>query len=366
MNRTSARRLIAPSLATLALGLAVSGCGAGNESDSGNTSSDGLSGTLNGAGSSAQEAAFTAWRAAFQGENSGVTINYDPSGSGAGREQFIAGGVDFAGSDSYLDADELDASKEACNGQAALGVPSYISPIAVVYNLSGVDALQLSPATIAKIFNGSITTWDDAAIAADNPDVKLPGTKIAAVHRADDSGTTKNFTEYLAAASGGAWADEPDSVWPLKGGEAATGTSGVIDAIKNGQGTIGYADESQAQDVSVASIKVGDAYVAPTAEAAAKVVSVSPRAEGRHDGDIAIDVDRTTTEAGAYPLILVSYVIACPTYADAGKADMVKQFLTYVVSEDGQAKAAAAAGSAPLPAELSGEATDSLSVIAAK
>ena len=84
MNRTSFRRVVAPSIATLALGLAVTACGAGNENDANANTGSSLSGTLNGAGSSAQEAAFTAWRAAFQGENGDVTINYDPAGSGAG------------------------------------------------------------------------------------------------------------------------------------------------------------------------------------------------------------------------------------------------------------------------------------------
>lgn len=364
MNRTALRRIAAPGVAALALGLAVSACGAGNESGSSSDSS--LSGTLKGAGSSAQESAMDAWRAGFQKDNSGVTVNYDPSGSGAGVEQFNAGALDFAGSDAALDPEkgEVDAAKQRC-GANALEVPDYVSPIAVAYNLDGVDQLNLSAKTISAIFDGKITTWDDPAIKADNPDAKLPSTKISPVHRSDESGTTKNFTDYLEKAGEGAWSHPADKVWPIKSGEAANGTSGVIAAIKAGAGSIGYADESQVGDLSVASIKVGDAFVAPSAEGAAKALEVSPVDDTRTEGDLAIKVDRTTTEAGAYPLMLTSYLIACPTY-DKDKADLVKGFLKYVVSTNGQQEAADNAGSAPLPSTLQQKAEQIIDTISAK
>jgi phosphate transport system substrate-binding protein len=371
VNSTSIRagaKVALPLAATLVLGLALTGCGAANESGATAAQSDGptLSGTLDGAGSSAQEAVQGAWQSGFQTAHPDVTVNYDPVGSGGGREQFLAGGVDFAGSDSYLDDDELAASKEVCNGATAIEVPDYVSPIALVYNQEGVDDLRLSATTVAGIFDGKITTWDDDAIKAENPDADLPGDRIVPVHRSDDSGTTDNFTQYLSAAGEGAWTHEPDGLWPVKSGEGAQGTSGVIEAVTNGKGTIGYADESQAGDLSVASIKVGDAYVAPAADAASKVVDVSPRVEGRAENDLAIDVDRTTTEAGAYPLVLVSYVIACPTYDDAAKADLVKSYLTYVLGTTGQKAAAEAAGSAPLSTEFGKDAVAAVDAITAK
>jgi phosphate transport system substrate-binding protein len=364
VNRTALRRIAAPGVAALALGLAVSACGAANES--GNSSGSSLSGTLKGAGSSAQESAMDAWRAGFQKDNSGVTVNYDPSGSGAGVEQFNAGALDFAGSDAALDPEkgEVDAAKQRC-GANALEVPDYVSPIAVVYNLDGVDKLNLSAKTISAIFDGKITKWDDAAIKADNPDATLPGSAVTPVHRSDESGTTKNFTDYLEKAGEGAWSHPADKVWPIKSGEAANGTSGVIAAVKAGAGSIGYADESQVGDLSVASIKVGDAFVAPSAEGAAKALEVSPVDDTRTEGDLAIKVDRTTTEAGAYPLMLTSYLIACPTY-DKAKADLVKDFLKYVVSTDGQQQAADNAGSAPLPSSLQQKAEQIIDSISAK
>jgi phosphate transport system substrate-binding protein len=364
VNRTALRRIAAPGVAALALGFAVSACGAGNET--GSTSDSSLSGTLKGAGSSAQESAMDAWRAGFQSANKDVTVNYDPSGSGAGVEQFNAGALDFAGSDSALDPTkgEVDAAKERC-GANALEVPDYVSPIAVVYNLDGVDKLQLSAKTIGQIFDGKITKWDDAAIKAENPDADLPGTAITPVHRSDESGTTKNFTDYLEKAGDGGWSHPADKVWPIQSGEAANGTSGVIAAVKAGAGSVGYADESQVGDLSVASIKVGEEYVAPSAEGAAKALEVSPVDDTRTEGDLAVKVDRTTTESGAYPLMLTSYLIACPTY-DGDKADLVKAFLKYVVSTDGQLEAAHNAGSAPLPDTLQQKAEEIIDSISAK
>jgi phosphate transport system substrate-binding protein len=364
VNRTALRRIAAPGVAALALGLAVSACGAGNET--GSTSDSSLSGTLKGAGSSAQESAMDAWRAGFQSANKDVTVNYDPSGSGAGVEQFNAGALDFAGSDSALDPTkgEVDAAKERC-GANALEVPDYVSPIAVVYNLDGVDALQLSAKTIGQIFDGKITTWDDAAIKAENPDADLPSTAITPVHRSDESGTTKNFTDYLEKAGDGGWSHPADKVWPIQSGEAANGTSGVIAAVKAGAGSVGYADESQVGDLPVASIKVGEEYVAPSAEGAAKALEVSPLDDTRTEGDLAVKVDRTTTESGAYPLMLTSYLIACPTY-DGDKADLVKAFLKYVVSTEGQQEAADNAGSAPLPDTLRQKAEEIIDSISAK
>ncbi len=352
MNRNSLR-LTAPAVTALALAVTLSACGAANEGagSAGTDSSTSLTGTLNGAGSSAQEAAVGAWKAGFQSANPDVTVNYDPAGSGAGREQFIAGGVAFAGSDAYLAEDELTKASDRCGGDV-VEVPTYVSPIAVVYNLDGVDELNLDPATIGQIFEGKITTWDDPAIAKTNPDAKLPSGKITPVHRSDDSGTTKNFTEYLDQAGDGGWTGGVVETWPVKGGEAAEGTSGVVAAVKSGSGTIGYADESQAGDLGKAKVKVGASFTDPTPDAAAKTLDTATPVDGRAATDLAIDLDRMSTVKGVYPIVLASYMIACQTYDDAATADLVKGWLTYVTSSDGQSAAADAAGSAPLTEEF--------------
>jgi len=337
--------------AVLAAGsLALVACGGSDNPESGTPgASGGLTGTLAGAGASSQTSAVEAWSAGFQTANEGVTINYDPVGSGGGRDQFTAGGVDFAGSDRAMKAEELTAAAKRCApGARVVDLPIYISPIAIAFNLEGIETLNLKPATIAQIFNQKITNWNDAAIKADNPDAKLPDLAITPVNRSDDSGTTENFTDYLAVTAKADWPYEADGEWPVKGGEAANGTSGVVQAITAGNGAIGYADASQVADLGKVAVGVGSEFVEYTAEAAAAVVEGSPREEGRMEGDIAIEVARDTTSAEEYPVVLVSYALACTEYTDAAKGELVKAYLTYVASEEGQAAAAENAGSAPI------------------
>lgn len=356
----------------LAGSLALSACGAANEEtagggggSAGTGSSTELSGTLVGAGASSQQAAMQGWTAGYSGVQPGVTVNYDPVGSGGGREQFIAGGTDFAGSDAALDEEELAAAQERCAGGEVFELPNYISPIAVVHNVEGVEELNLSPAVLAGIFDQQITNWNDPAIAADNPGVTLPDLPITPVNRSDESGTTENFTEYLAAAAPEAWTYEPDGNWPVEGGEAAQGTSGVVSAVSGGNGTIGYADLSQAGDLGVANIGVGGEFVTPTPEAAAAVVENSERLEGRGQYDFAIEVARDTAESGNYPIVLVSYHIGCITYDDPEKAGLVADFMGYVISEEGQQAAAEAAGSAPISDALREQAQTAVDAITA-
>jgi phosphate transport system substrate-binding protein len=348
--------------------LALSACGASNESSSsaatgsGGSSAAQLSGTINGAGSSAQQAAMQGWNAGFNKQQPDVTVNYDPVGSGGGREQFVAGGIDFAGSDAALKDDQLTGAQNRCGGDV-IELPNYISAIAVVYNLPGVQDLELAPDTIAKIFRGQVTTWNDPAIAADNPGANLPSTAITPVHRGDDSGTTSNFTDYLNKAAPSVWTDKSAGTWPVQGGEAANGTSGVIQAVKAGEGAIGYADESQAGDLGKAGVKVGSGFVAPSAEAAAAVVENSKRVEGRGQYDFALTINRTPDSADQYPIVLVSYHIACTKYADQAKAQLVKSFLGYVISADGQQAAAQQAGSAPISDTLRQQAQTAVDAI---
>jgi phosphate transport system substrate-binding protein len=358
---------IAAGCAALAVGL--TGCGGdanGSTPDSTHSSGQSLSGDLNGAGSSAQTAAMQAWAAGFQGVHDDVTVNYDPVGSGGGREQFLAGGVDFAGSDSPHSDEEISQAATQCGGSDnVVEVPVYISPIAVIYNLDGIDDLQFSPDTLAGIFNQTITSWDDPAIAADNPGTSLPSTAISPVNRSDPSGTTKNFTQYLAAVSPTGWPNEASDTWPVDGGEAANGTSGVVQAVDGGAGTIGYADASQAGQLGIAKIKVGSSYVGPSADAAAAIVDESTQTPGRAANDLAYDIKRDSTAAGVYPIVLLSYQMACTEYDSAAKTDLVKAFLSYVVSAEGQSAAAANAGSAPISDALRADALAAIGTIGA-
>jgi phosphate transport system substrate-binding protein len=345
-------RLAAAGVASGAL-LLIAGCGAANEgAPSGGgagAAASQVSGTIAGAGATSQQAAMAAWIAGFSSVAPDATANYDPTGSGAGRTQFTAGAVQFAGTDAALDEEELRAAQQVCGGpDNVIQMPLYISPIAVIFNLGDIDSLQMSPSTIARIFNRQITRWNDPAIAADNPGVRLPATPITPVNRADESGTTESFTEYLAAAAGPDWPHEPDGNWPVQGGEAAQGTAGLVGAVQGGQGTIGYADESQAGELGQVRVRVGREYVGATAEAAAAVVEAATAVEGQGRYNFAVELDRDTTASGAYPIVLVSYTVACTRYQDAAVADTVRAFLTYIASPAGQQAASRNAGNAPI------------------
>ncbi len=359
-NKMRARRAL---IATLSLSVAGGfvGC-ATNEvetvpTDDAPAASAGtaLSGTLNTGGASTQTAAQEAWRAGFQSANPGVTVNYDPTGSGTGKQNFQQGGYLIAGTDAAYTATEAAGTFASCApGAALVELPVYISPIALGFNLEGVDQLNLDATTIASIFAGAITTWNDQAIADLNPDATLPDTTITPVHRSDSSGTSENFTDYLNKTAGSVWTWEASQEWPADlAGEAAEKTQGVRETVSSTNGAIGYLDASQAGDLGHVSIKVGDRFVAYSSEAAAAAVEKSPMESGRAAGDVVIALDRTLTDPGAYPMVLVSYAVACSQYADAADGALAKAYLTYVVSPEGQQAAAANAGSAPLSPTLS-------------
>ena len=277
------------------------------------------SGEIAGAGSTAQEAAQKAWIAEFENANGGATISYDGVGSGGGREKFISGGVAYAGSDTPLSESEGELGKaiKRCEPGELVEVPDYISPIAIIYNLPGVEELKLEPETLAKIFNQEIENWNDPEIAKENPGVELPETRIVPVNRSDESGTTENFTDYLSKVAPSVWTHEVSGDWPVKGGEAASGTSGVVEAVAAGEGAIGYADASQAGELGKALIKVGSTWAEPSAEAAAKVLDLSkedPELEQGQKNVIAFEIDRKTEASGVYPIILVSSLIGCTKY----------------------------------------------------
>ncbi|MCQ1946426.1 phosphate ABC transporter substrate-binding protein PstS [Arthrobacter sp. zg-Y1116] len=356
---------------SLVAALSLAACGTDSAAPSAaptaGSSESSVTGTLSGAGASSQDAAMQAWIAGFGAANPEASVQYSPDGSGAGREALLAGGVQFAGSDAYLDDEETAAAAEVCGPDGAIHVPVYISPIAVAFNLPGITDLNLDADTIAAIFRGEVTTWNDPAIAAQNEGVELPDTAITAVHRGDESGTTKNFTEYLAEAAPEKWTDKASGEWPagLPNGESASGTGGVISTVTSTEGGITYADASAAGSLGKVSVKVGDTYVPFSADAAALAVESSTpvTGEGRPEADMAMDLDRDTAESGAYPVVLVSYHVFCTSYEDQQTVDLVRAFGDYVVSDEGQAAASDAAGSAPLSESLRSKAETALESI---
>ena len=272
-----------------------------------------------------------------------------------GIKQFIAGQVDFAGSDSALKTEEKDGKIEAKDaetacGSAAWNLPMVTGPIAVSYNVKGVDKLTLTPEVTANIFAGKVTTWDDKSIAAINSGVTLPAEPIKVFFRSDESGTTENFTKYLKAAAPAAWTTEPGKKW-LGKGEGKEKSAGVAGAVKATEGGITYAEWSYAKDndLGIALIDNGAGAVELTGESVGKAVAAA-KSDGEGN-DLRLKLDYTTKEAGAYPILLVTYEIVCSKSKDPAKAAFTKAFLTHFASEETQ-KSLEEIGYAPLPDEV--------------
>ena len=322
----------------LTLGLAACGGGEG----------EGPAGTLEAAGASFPDAYYQAVIEDYlDTEAPDADITYDPSGSGTGKEKFKSDLVDFAGSDSLVE------EEDGIKADSFYYVPTVAAPITVPYNLPDVDKLQLSPDTIADIFQAEITKWDDPAIAKDNPDAKLPSTKITIAHRSDGSGTTSNFTTYLDEA-GDKWKlGAGDTVeWPKnsQGGEKNTG---VADIVKKTEGAIGYVDLADATELKLtaASVENKDGkFVEPTLEATTAAL------EGAKVNDDLSYNPLNAAGAETYPITAPTYLLLRTEYDDAEKGELVKSFAKYLLT-DGQ-KAAEKNNFAALPKELADKALD--------
>jgi phosphate transport system substrate-binding protein len=342
--------------------LALTACGSddtgggsnSSASSSANASSikcDDAKGQLLADGSSAQKNAIDAWVKQFTQACSGVQINYKGGGSGAGVTAFTQGQVAFAGSDSALKPEEVTASKSVCSGGQGIDLPMVGGPIALGYNVAGVDNLVLDAKTLALIFNDKITNWNDKAIKALNPDAKLPDLKIQAFHRSDESGTTDNFTKYLIASAKADWPYEGGKAWQAKGGQSAAGSSGVAQQVKQTNGAIGYFELSYVGDaVKPVSIDTGaSAPVEATVENATKAIA-DAKVVGT-GSDLSLQLNYATKADGAYPITLVTYEIVCDKGNKAATLPATKAFLRYIASEDGQ-NVLTANKYAPIPADI--------------
>lgn len=313
-------------------------------------------GTLNAEGSSAQKNAIEEVISQYTEKCADVTVNYNPTGSGAGIKQFTAGQVDFAGSDSALRTEardgvvEAEAAAKRCAGNPALNLPMVIGPVALAYNLDGVDGLVLDGPTAAKIFQGTVTTWNAPEIAALNPGANLPGAPIAVFFRSDESGTTENVTKYLAASGGGAWKGLPGKKWTGTGAGREK-SAGVAEGVKSTKNSLSYVEWSYAVDnkLGVARIDTGSGPVELTADSASKAVAAAKPARG--GSDLALKLDYATRTPGAYPIILVTYEIACSAGLPAEKTALVKSFLSHYAGTEAQA-VLGDLNYAPLPQQL--------------
>ena len=331
--------------------LALSACGSdknattasstasGTQSGSASAAADcGGKNTLSAEGSTAQQNAIAVFNQVWGQKCPGKNLSYNPTGSGAGVNQFIAGQVDFAGSDSPLSKDQPAEAAKRCADNPAWNLPLVFGPVALAYNLPGVDSVAVNGDVLAKIFTGAITTWNDPAIAALNGGVTLPDTKITPIYRSDSSGTTDNFQKYLTTAAPQSWTKGAGKEFQGGAGEGAQKSAGVVQAVQATPGAIGYAEKGFATQagLSMAAIDTGAGAVALTDDsAAAAIAGAKFAADGN---DLALDLDSIygTTAPGAYPLVLATYEIVCSKGYDAETAAAVKSFLS-VAANDGQA-----------------------------
>ncbi|MBZ4319118.1 phosphate ABC transporter substrate-binding protein PstS [Streptomyces huiliensis] len=362
LQRKNRLRAVAFGAIAVSGALVLTACGSDDNSDGGqggngtsktasNVKCEGK-GQLLASGSSAQKNAMDLWVKNFMAACKDIQINYKATGSGAGIQEFLQGKTAFAGSDSPLKPEEVAKSKDVVKGGQGINLPMVGGPIAIGYNLPGVDNLILDADTLAKIFDGKIEKWNDEAIAKLNKDAKLPDTKIQAFHRSDESGTTDNFTKYLKAAAGNSWPYAPAKAWAPKGGQAADGSAGVSSQVKQVQGAISYFELSYATANSIKTVKLNTGASAPVEASPDNASKAIAEAKITGTGkDLALKLNYTTKAEGAYPLTLVTYEIVGDKGNKADTLPAAKSFLTYIASEDGQS-VLKQLGYAPLPAEI--------------
>jgi phosphate transport system substrate-binding protein len=344
--------------AILVLGLVAAACGGGSSSGSGSGDGGGsFQGVpLTGAGSTFAAPIYQQWAKEFNGVESGAQVNYQAIGSGGGVDAFTKQTVDFGASDAPLQPDQ----QSALPGDA-IEFPTVLGGVAVAYHVKGIDTgLQLDGATIADIFLGNITTWNDQAIAQQNSGVTLPSTPIKVVHRSDDSGTTFVFTNWLSGESK-TWKSQVGAdttvQWPA--GEAGKdGSDGVAGYLSQTDGSIGYIsyDYVVANHLGAAAVKsdTGD-YVAP---------SVDSISAAGADLKLPITPDTNvlnSSATGAYPIASTTYVIIATAQTDRDKAQTLVDFFTWGLST-GQADASKL-NYAPLPSDVAQAALQELSKI---
>lgn len=303
-------------------------------------------------GSTAQQNAMSLFNRVWGQYCPGKGVSYNPTGSGAGREQFIAGHVDFAGADSPLVADQIGPAAKRCNGNPAWDLPLVFGPVALVYNLPDVPKLVLSSDVLARIFSGRITAWNDPILAALNPALALPDTKIAPVYRADSSGTTDNVQKYLTAAAPQSWTRGVGTEFQGGVGEGAMKSAGVISAVRAAPGAIGYVEKGFADQAHLpyAQIDTGNGVVSLTNDTAGKAVQAASFVADGNDLVLDLNPMYASQRPGSYPLVLATYEIVCSKGYDPDTSTAIKSFLG-VAAANGQA-GLPSAGYVPLPDKI--------------
>lgn len=279
-------------------------------------------------GASSQQNAMDYFNIKYQEAADGASLAYTASGSGSGRTNFVAGQVVFAGSDSPLSEDQVAPAAERCEGNDAWHLPFVIGPVAIAYNLEGVEDLNLSIPTVAKIFNGEISNWNDETIAAENEGVDLPDLDISVVYRAEESGTSDNFQNFLLAAAPEDW-DTEGQQFPSAVGAGANGSNGVATEVSKIQGAITYVESGFAtqQNLGIANLDFGAGPVELTTESVGVALDALEFETEGNDMVVNSDALFSQNQEGSYPLILTTYEIVCSAGYDEETSAMVKDFL---------------------------------------
>jgi phosphate transport system substrate-binding protein len=277
----------------------------------------------------------------------GINIAYQGTGSGAGRNAYVAGTNDFGASDVAFPAAEIDKAK----AKPFVYIPVAIGGIAVIYKAGTITDLKLSGPTLAGIFSGKIQKWDAEPIAKENPGVSLPGEIIRVIVRSDSSGTSNVFSDYLATVGKGAWTAGATSNFPVPAGNgvAQRGSDGVSNYVAGSQGnfSITYAEASFAEERKLPVVKVINASGTPVAPESASIADAMAAAAVNDDGTLLLNFQ--TASPKAYPISTTAYVIA-PQTLDKAKGDVLRTFLTFMIGAC--QKKADKVGYAPLPANL--------------
>jgi len=300
-------------------------------------------------GSSAQEIAMAVFNRAWGQYCPGKSVSYNATGSGAGRQQFIAGHVDFGGSDSPLLAEQIGPAARRCDDNPAWDLPLVFEPLAIAYNLPGVKTLVLSSDALAKIFSGGIKAWNDPALVALNPGAALPDTKIRPIYRSDSSGTTDNVQKFLTTAAPQSWTKGVGTQFQGGVGEGAPKSAGVVQVVRTTPGAIGYVEKGFADraGLSYAQIDTGHGVVALTDDTARNAINAARfMADGN---DLVLDLNPMfrSKDPHAYPLVQATYEIVCSKGRHADTDEAIKSFLMVAATSD--QSALTSAGYTPLP-----------------
>lgn len=338
----------------IASALLLSGCSSNTNTSSSHVDCGGKK-ELRDAGSTAQENAIEQFVYAYIRACPGYTLDYNANGSGAGVDEFVSNQTDLAGSDVPLDPSkgQPDRAADRC-GSPAWDLPTVFGPIAVTYNLNGASSLNLDGPTTAKIFNGSITTWNDPAIKALNGGASLPSTPIHVIFRSDKSGTTANFQKYLDGSSNGAWGKGVGETFNGGVGDGAAGNNGTSALLQSTDGSITYNEWSFAvgKQLSMARIitSAGPDPVSITVDSVGKTIAAAKFAG--QGNDLVLDTSSfyKPTQAGAYPIVLATYEIVCSKYPDSATGSAVKAFMQSAIGpgQDGLDQY----GSIPMPSSF--------------